>query len=410
LIKFGGRFKIVERKIAREERQMVKKVNRKVVKRGVKKAVSKVLDKALVGVLVLALVLAGAAGAYAFYLGEKLDASQKQQAAEISALHDEILAQGEKTQTGIDALDSELKSVTLEMEQSSINASKLYQEASQSVVWVSDGNNVLGSGFAFDVQGHILTPYHVIKGQNLVYIITADGHTSVAMIIGSSEYSDVAVLQGFLTSALAPPALTMADSSQVKVGEPVIVIGNPFDLPWTITSGIVSQTNRFAGVANIIQFDAAINIGNSGSPLLNAKGEVIGMVNARIDPQQGDGVYYAVSSNKAKKVALSLIERGSFDYPWLGVEITNVTPLTAIARNLETVNGALVKTVIAGTPAATAGVMVDDIIIAINGTQVKDMAGLTCYLGEYTSYGDKVTLTMIRGWTQIELPLTVGKR
>jgi 2-alkenal reductase len=410
LIKFGGRFKIVERKIAREERQMVKKVNRKVIKRGVKKAVSKVLDKALVGVLVLALVLAGAAGAYAFYLGEKLDASQKQQAAEISALHDEILAQGEKTQTGIDALDSELKSVTLEMEQSSINASNLYQEASQSVVWVSDGNNVLGSGFAFDTQGHILTPYHVIKGQNLVYIITADGHTSVAMIIGSSEYSDVAVLQGFLTSALAPPALTMADSSQVKVGEPVIVIGNPFDLPWTITSGIVSQTNRFAGVANIIQFDAAINIGNSGSPLLNAKGEVIGMVNARIDPQQGDGVYYAVSSNKVKKVALSLIERGSFDYPWLGVEITNLTPLTAIARNLHTVNGALVKTVIPATPAATSGVMVDDIIVAINGTEVKDMAALTCYLGEYASYGDQVTLTMIRDERLIELPLTVGKR
>jgi S1-C subfamily serine protease len=389
---------------------MVKKVNMRVVKKGIKKAANKVIDKAVIGVLVLALVLAGAAGAYAFYLGEKLDASQKQQAAEISALRDEILALGEKTQTGIDALDSELKGVTLEMEQSSINASKLYQEVSQSVVWISDGNSVLGSGFAFDAEGHILTPWHVTKGQNIVYIITADGHTSVALIIGSSEYSDVAVLQDFLTASSAPPALTLADSSQVKVGEPVIVIGNPFDLPWTITSGIVSQTNRFAGVPNIIQFDAAINIGNSGSPLLNAKGEVIGMVNARIDPQQGDGVYYAVSSNKAKKVALSLIERGSFDYPWLGVEITNVTPLTAIARNLETVNGALVKTVIAGTPAATAGVMVDDIIIAINGTQVKDMAGLTCYLGEYTSYGDKVTLTMIRGWTQIELPLTVGKR
>lgn len=389
---------------------MANKVNRKVVKKGVQKVVSKVIDKAVIGVLVLALVLAGAAGSYAFYLGEKLDASQKQQAAEISALRDEILAQGEKTQTRIDTLDSELKGVTLEMEQSSINASKLYEETSQSIVWVSDGDKVLGSGFAFDAEGHILTPWHVIKGQNLVYIITADGHTSVATVIGSSEYSDVAVLQGFLTPALAPPALTLADSSQVKVGEPVIAIGNPLDLPWTITSGIVSQTNRFAGVANIIQFDAAINIGNSGSPLLNAKGEVIGMVNARIDPQQGDGVYYAVSSNKVKRVALSLIERGSFDYPWLGVEITNLTPLTAIARKLPTVNGALVKTVIAGTPAATAGVMVDDIIVAINGTEVKNMAGLTCYLGEYASYGDKVTLTLIRDWTQIELTLTVGKR
>jgi serine protease Do len=134
------------------------------------------------------------------------------------------------------------------------------------------------------------------------------------------------------------------------------------------------------------------------------------MVVARIDPTLGDGVYWAVSSNKVKRVALSLIERGSFDYPWLGVEIANLTPETAIARNLETVNGVLVKTVIPATPAEAAGIQVDDIIVAINGTQVRDMANLTCYLGEYASYDEEVTLTLIRDGAQIELPVKVGKR
>jgi S1-C subfamily serine protease len=377
-------------------------------------------NKVLIGIVALALILAGAAGAYTFYLGKQLAASQEQQAAEISALHDETVAQGKETQARIDALDNELKGVTLEMEQSFIDAGKLYQEVSQGIVSISNGEKILGTGFAFDAQGHILTPEHVIEGQNAIYITTADGHTGLAMTVGTCEYSDVAVLkQRLFLPVLNVPALTMADSSAIKVGESVIVIGNPFDLPWTLTSGIVSHTDRFTeikyssgsrGVANIIQFDAAINSGNSGSPLINAKGEVIGMVVARIDPQQGDGVYYAISSNKVMRVARSLIARGSFDYPWLGVEITNLTPETAIARNLETVNGALVKTVTPMAPAASAGVRVDDIIVEINGTPVRDMADLTCYLGEHVSYGDEVTLTLMRDGTKIELPLTVSKR
>jgi S1-C subfamily serine protease len=374
----------------------------------VKKVANKMVNKVLIGALAFALVLAGASGAYTLYLGER-------QAAEISALRHEMVAQGEEMQATLDALDNELKGVALGMEQSLINAGELYQEASQSIVRVSDGEKVLGSGFVFDAEGHILTPQHVVERQNLIYIISADGHTSPANIIGACEYSDIAVLK----HSLSIPALTLADSAKVNVGEPVVVIGNPLDLPGTITSGIVSQTNRFTdvwydsktrGVANLIQLDAAVNFGNSGSPLLNSKGEVIGMIIARIDPSVGEGAYFAVSSNKLKRVTRSLIEQGSFDYPWLGVEITNLTPETAIARNLETVNGTLVKTVMPATPAEAAGIKVDDIIVAINGTSFQDVADLICYLGEYTSPGDEVNLTLIRNGIKIELPLTVGQR
>jgi S1-C subfamily serine protease len=385
----------------------------------VKKTVNKMVNKVLIGVLVLAVVIAAAAGTYTFYLGEQLAASQKQQAAEISALGDEMVTLRGETLDRIDTLDNELKGIALEMEQSLINAVELYQEASQGIVRISDGERILGSGFVFDAEGHVLTPQHVVEGQDTIYIISADGHTSPATIIGTCEYSDIAVLK----QSLPIPALTLVDSTAVKIGEPVVVIGNPVvnntELPWTLTSGIVSHTDRFVqiiynwesrGVANIIQFDAAINYGNSGSPLLNSKGEVIGMVIARVDPQQGDGIYYAVSSKKVMRVALSLIERGSFDYPWLGVTITNLTPATARARNLETTNGALVISVIAATPAEAAGIMAGDIIVAINGTPVQEIADLVCYLGEYVSPGDKVTLTLMRGWAKIELTLTASKR
>jgi len=387
----------------------------------------KAVNKVVIGISVSALVLTGALCAYTFHLGGKIDAlgkqlaaSQEQQTAEISALRGETLTSKTETLARIDALGNELRGVATEMEQSVIDASKLYQEVSQGIVRISDGEKVLGSGFAFDAEGHILTPWHVVEKQNQLYIISADGRTSPAIIAGTCEYSDIAVLK----QNLPLPALTVADSTAVKIGEPVIVIGSPrisdplggtpLELPGTLTSGIVSQTNRFLEIvystkirwiANIIQFDAAINFGNSGSPLLNSRGEVIGMVIAR-----AEGTNLAISSNKLTRVAPSLIKRGYFDYPWLGMDITNLTPKTAKDKNLETVNGALITKVGTATPAEAAGIKANDIIVAINGTLVEEAADLTCYLGEYTSSGNEVTLTLIRNGVKIELPLKVGKR
>jgi len=388
-------------------------------------------NKVVIGILIFLLLLTGALGFYAFRLteeigalGEQLTVSQQQQTAEISALRHELttfrgetLASSRETLARIDTLDDELTAVATELEQSLINVGKLYQEVSPGVVMISDGKQVVGTGFVFDSEGHILSPQHVVENQDQIDVILADGRTSSARIVGTCQYSDIAVLE--MEQRLPILALTLADSSAVKVGEPIIVIGNPLELPGTVTSGIVSQTCRFAEVeyewtsrwvANLIQFDAAVNFGHSGSPLLDSKGDVIGMVIARIDPNLGDGVYYAISSNKVSRVALSLIERGSFDYPWLGVEIADLTPETVQDRGLETANGALVKTVLAGDPAEAGGIEVDDVIVAINGTTIGEVADLTCYLGEYSSPGDEVTLALIRDGAEIELSLEVGKR
>lgn len=380
-------------------------------------------NKLIIGILVFLLVLTGILGAYAFNLVGEIDAlsqqltvSQEQQAAQISALSDELATFRGETIARIDALDDELGSVTTGLEQSVINAGKLYQEVSKGIVRISDGEKVVGSGFVFNAAGHVVTPQHVVEGQAQIDVILHDGSISAATIIGSCEHSDVAVLT--LEHELAVEAIALADSTTVRVGEPVVVIGSPLDLPGTITSGIVSQTHRFVEVgydsktrwvANLIQFDAAVNFGNSGGPLLNSKGEVIGMVIARVDPKLGDGVYYAVSSNKVKRVALSIIDRGSFDYPWLGVEIVNLTPETVRTRNLETVNGVLVERTTADSPAEAAGIKANDVMVAIDGRTVRQKADLTCYLGEYKSPDEVVTLALIRDGAKLELSLKLGK-
>jgi len=179
--------------------------------------------------------------------------------------------------------------VAAQFPQSLINANEVYQRVRQAIVRVSDGERTVGSGFIIDA--HVVTAHHVTENLSTIYIILPDGSISPATITGSCQYSDIAVLT--LEDELVIESLVLADSASVKIGEPVVTIGNPFDLTETLTSGIVSQTNRFVDIefdqqgrwmANLIQFDAAVNSGNSGSPLLNSEGEVIGMVIARVNP------------------------------------------------------------------------------------------------------------------------------
>jgi len=413
-------------------------------------------NKVLIGILVFLVILSGALGAYSYLLtreidtlGEQLTVFQDNFTAfeaesitrfdvlekgigtledelsgtqnKIGTLKDELISTLEDELSGtlarIGTLDGEIKNVAAQIPESGLNTISIYQGVSQAVVRISNGYDVVGSGFIIDADAHVVTAYHVVEQLSKIYIILPDGVFSAATIIGNCKYSDVAVLKLEEPPAIAP--LTLTDSDTVRTGEPVVTIGNPFEQTETLTAGIVSQINVLAdieyatetrGVANLIQFDAAVNFGNSGCPLLNSEGEVIGLVIARVNPQEGDGIYYAVSSNKLKRVATSLIDQGSFDYPWVGVLVSNLTPQVAQNRELETISGVVIVQVVAGSPAEAAGIEVDDIIVAIDGIAVRDAADFISYLGEYTSPDDIVSLTLIRDSTQQELSLKIGKR
>jgi len=340
-------------------------------------------------------------------LGNEIDVNM----SKIAGLEEGLKA----TQSQLDVLAKEVKDTT-GLSQSIIDAEKVYPKVSQATVRISNGERTIGSGFIFDSESHVLTANHVVESLSKIYVILPDGRISIATSTGSDLISDVAVLELEEKPAVEP--LTLADSSQVRIGEPVAAVGSPLDIAETLNTGIISQINRYAEinynsqtrwVANLIQFDAAVNAGNSGCPLVNAKGEVIGMVIARIEPTEGNGIYYAVSSNKIKRVAASLIDKGSFDYPWLGVGIVDLTPQMAQERALETANGALVQNVFSDSPAEATGIEVDDIIIAIDGVMVRDTAAFTSYLGEHKSPGETATLTIIRDSSSLEKPITIGK-
>lgn len=414
------------------------------------------VNKVVIGILVFLVVLTGVSGAYSYTLNQQINVLsgqlvmfQEEQAARIAAAGQDFTAFKNETQTrtgtlendlagtntkidmladdlagtaagiaaGIDKFEEEMESVASEFSQSLLNASKVYRTASQATVGISDGVTIVGSGFMFEATTYAITAQHVVASLSEIYVVLSDGRISRATVAGSDQVSDVAVL--ILEDALLVEPPTLADSAAVSIGEPVVVIGHPFNSAQTLTSGIVSQINRSAeiqydsqvrSVPNLIQFDAPVNFGNSGGPLFNSEGDIIGMVVGRVRPERGDGIYYAVSSNKVKRVAASLIAQGSFDYPWLGIEIANLTPQTAQARGLDGNRGVLVGGVGSGSAAEAAGIMVDDIIVAIDGITVNDVGDLTSYLGEYKSPDELATLTLIRGGATLELSVTVGRR
>ena len=424
------------------------------------------INKVIIGILVFLMILSGGLCYYSYTLSEQvyslseqLTTFQEEQATRIGAISDELLTlRGEtvtrfnalqneidetliridtlednvsgtlatigtlevemgRTLTNIDNLENKIASVAGEVSKSVMNASAVYQRVNQATVEISDGERTIGSGFILDSEAHVVTAQHVVENLSKIYVVLPDGRVFKAADTGGCPFSDIAVLTVKGELLIEPPPL--ADSDEVQIGEPVAVIGNPFELPETLTVGIVSQTNRFAEieygsqtrwVANLIQFDAAVNFGNSGCPLMNSEGEVIGMVIARVNPDEGDGIYYAVSSNKVKRVATSIIAQGFFDYPWVGVNIANLTPQTVQARDLETANGVLVTGVFADSPAEAAGIKVDDIIVAMDGLIIRNAADLTAYLGEHKSPDELATLELMRDTTKLELSLEIGKR
>lgn len=295
-----------------------------------------------------------------------------------------------------------------------------------------------GSGFVWDAQGHIVTNYHVVDQAERVNVTFSDGLTLEAEIIGTDPDSDLAVIRvDPLPEGIAP--LDLADSQDLRVGESVVAIGNPFGLEGTMTTGIVSALGRSLpsqartadggrfNIPNIIQTDAAINPGNSGGPLLDYAGRVIGVNTAIESPvRQFSGIGYAVPSDIIAKIVPALIEDGRYAHPWLGLAGRTLTPGIREAMELEpTQTGILVISVAEGGPSDQAGlrgsdeeVRIDgfptlvggDIIVAIDGQEIREFDDLLSYLVENTVVGQDVTLSVLRDGETVELAVTLGER
>ena len=283
-------------------------------------------------------------------------------------------------------------------------------------------NSRLGSGFVYDTNRHIITNYHVAGGGRDLDVTFMDGNIYHAKLIGSDPFTDLAVLyvQDVPKDKLAP--LPLGDSAKLSVGEQVAAIGNPFGLSGSMTTGIISGLGRIIpsdptsgsqySIPNIIQIDAPINPGNSGGPLLNMKGEVIG-VNSAIFSTTGEfsGIGLAIPSNALNKVVPSLITKRSFNHPWLGLSGTNITPEIANVIGLKEPRGFLVVDVISGSPAEKAGIHGGEQLTSINGSQIplggdviekidnktiRKIDDVLVYLETEKSIGDNVKISVFR--------------
>jgi serine protease Do len=268
----------------------------------------------------------------------------------------------------------------------------------------------LGSGFIVDPKGVIVTNNHVIEGADEITVSLQDGTQLKATLVGTDTKGDIAVLRVKPDKPL--PAVTFGDSSASRVGDWVLAIGNPFGLGGTVTAGIVSARGRNIDQGpydDFIQTDAAINRGNSGGPLFNMNGDVIGVNTAIYSPSGGSiGIGFSIPSNEARPIVEQLLHYGHPRRGWLGVKIQEVTPDIAESLGLKTAAGALIASVDASGPAAKAKLQNGDIITKFNGQDVKDMHALPLMVAE-TEIGKDVPVTIWRGGHEQILNVTLGE-
>ncbi len=301
-----------------------------------------------------------------------------------------------------------------------------------------------GSAFVIDKEGHIVTNQHVVEGAIEIEVDFPTGHKSWATLLGTDPDSDIAILQVDVSEDELIP-LPLGDSSQVKVGDIAIAIGNPFGLAGSMTVGVVSAIGRtldsqhpapggrLFSAGDLIQTDAAINPGNSGGPLLNIKGEVIGMSRAIATDSYtsygnavNSGIGFAVPVNIIKRVAPSLIENGKYDYPYLGIsslgdQFWSLKIIESLGLPPDAL-GAYITCVTPDGPADQAGIIgagdcLDsnlkpggDLIIAINNYPIHEFNALLSYLISETQVGQTVTITVLRNGKEVDIPIIIGAR
>jgi 2-alkenal reductase len=327
-------------------------------------------------------------------------------------------------------LEGDLLALAAAEEQLLVN---LYERVSFSVVNLAVSTAFgggSGSGFVLDTDGHIVTNNHVIEGADQILVRFADETVVEADLVGADADSDLAVIRVDVPADLLRE-VRLGDSSTLRVGQRAIAVGNPFGLEQTMTTGIISALGRVVrqetgfSLPQLIQTDAAINPGNSGGPLLNSRGEVIG-VNTFIFSRSGSssGVGFAVPVNTVKRVVPALIATGRYADPWLGISGLSITPMVAEALALPVEQGILLQEVVPEGPADLAGLRGNDqqvefdraflptggdIIVGIDGLEVRDMDDLIIYLAQ-TIVGQTVSVDIIRDGERQSLDLVLGER
>ena len=311
----------------------------------------------------------------------------------------------------------------------------IFEKSEASIVQVSvvrgESDGGMGSGFVYSDEGYVITNQHVVQDAERVMLRFLDGEAYIGYVIGTDRDLDIAVVKVEPTNTYLQP-IKIGDSSKLKVGEKIAAIGNPFGLSGSMTSGIVSQMGRLLpqetgySIPDVIQTDAAINPGNSGGPLINMKGEVVG-INTAIQSATGEfsGIGFAVPANTVKKVVPVLIQDGEFKHPWMGISGTDVDPELAEVRGLNSSKGFLVVSVIEGSPAETAGLLgvtetketdgrefaLDgDIILSIDGETVRKISDILVHLQREKSVGDEMVLSVNRGGEILELTMVLEER
>ena len=297
----------------------------------------------------------------------------------------------------------------------------------------NSSDRAIGSGIVYDLGGHIITSNHVVDDYQKIRVVFHDGKSYSAMVTGTDPFADLAVIKVDADPQTFHP-LPLGDSSKLRIGDEVIAIGSPFGLSGSLTSGIVSQLGRILNppnigsfyIQNVIKTDTAINPGNSGGPLLNDRGEVVG-INTAIQTQTGEfsGVGFAIPSNTMKRIVPYLIQDGHYKHPWLGVSGISVDPDMADSLGIPTHDGFLIQTIVPDGPAAKAGLHASnqtktidgvkykfggDIIIGVDNSPVKKLEDLLNYLQDNKSAGDKMIIKIVRDGKPMEVTLLLQER
>ena len=330
---------------------------------------------------------------------------------------------GNSTSTAVTSSAPGSSSSTIISQTGAVSIADLYTRLRPSVVQLevsSSSGAGTGSGVILDAEGHIVTNYHVVQDMSEIDVKLSDGTIVTASVVGTDPGDDLAVIKIDPSGLNLTPA-TLADTSQLRIGDSVIAIGNPLDLEATLTEGVVSGLGRVLSDGNgrplreLVQTDTAINPGNSGGGLFNLNGQLVGITNALENPTGQDsfsGIGYAIPASTLQQYLSDMLAGKTVSHPRLGVSLGNLTPQIAQQMGLKVNSGVMIGSVQRGSGAARAGLQgavgnqPGDVIVAIDGHAVKTFDDLAGYL-DTKNPGDKVTLQVVRDGQQMDVSVTL---